>query len=156
GNVQVLRVYGAFMVQMGRTDPGIAAVRRAMVLDPLNRASHSALAEVLFFARRYDETLAALQEAITLDPAWPLAYAWRGIAYYWLGDLESARSSCEARPSHPVSQVCLTVVYEKLGRHADSQAMLAKMQTKHGDAQAYLYAAMYADLGNTRRALEWL
>jgi hypothetical protein len=34
--------------------------------------------------------------------------------------------------------------------------MLAKMQAENGDAQAYLYATAYADLGNISKALEWL
>jgi TolB-like protein/Flp pilus assembly protein TadD len=156
GNARVLRGYGAFMVNMGRADAGIAAARRGALLDPLNRYSHLVLGEALVVARRYDEALAPLQEAITLDPALPLAYAWRGLAYSRLGDLQSARSSCETKPSHPVSQMCLAVVYEKLGRRADSQAMLAKMQAENGDAQAYLYAAVYAGSGNIGKALEWL
>jgi hypothetical protein len=48
------------------------------------------------------------------------------------------------------------VVYEKLGRHADAEAALAKYRTVEGDGGAYQYAAIYAQWGNTPKALEWL
>ena len=47
GNVQVLRFSGSFAALMGHFDAGVAAARRAVVLDPLARASHSALARTL-------------------------------------------------------------------------------------------------------------
>jgi serine/threonine-protein kinase len=47
GNAEVLRVSGRFAADMGHFDAGIAAARRAVVLDPLARASHSALARTL-------------------------------------------------------------------------------------------------------------
>ena len=48
------------------------------------------------------------------------------------------------------------MTYDKLGRHADAEAELAKLEATHGDAAAYQYAAIYAQRGNTAKALEWL
>ena len=50
GNAQILRAYGRFATWMGRSDAGIAAARRAIVLDPLNRRTHDALGQALYFA----------------------------------------------------------------------------------------------------------
>jgi hypothetical protein len=47
-------------------------------------------------------------------------------------------------------------VYDKLGRHADAEAVLAKMKAALGDSAAYQYATIYAQWGNTAKALEWL
>jgi serine/threonine-protein kinase len=156
GNARVLRDYGEFEVFMGRSDAGIAAVRRAAALDPLNPVGRTSLGSALMYARRYDEALKASQEAITLDPASPLAHGLHGWASYALGDLQNARSSCEAEPSTRMSHSCLAVIYEKLGRHADSHTMLTKLQAENGDAGARTYAAVYALLGNMGKALEWL
>jgi len=71
-------------------------------------------------------------------------------------DLESARASCEATPDFWTSQHCLAVIYDKLGRHADAEAVLSKMKTEDGDTSAYQYATIYAQWGNTLKALEWL
>jgi hypothetical protein len=55
-----------------------------------------------------------------------------------------------------LSQQCLAVTYDKLGRHVDAQAELAKLKTALGDSFAYQYAAIYAQWGDRAKALEWL
>jgi tetratricopeptide (TPR) repeat protein len=50
----------------------------------------------------------------------------------------------------------LTSIYDKLGRHADAEAMLAKIRASYGDAPAWWYSLMYAQRGDTARALDWL
>jgi len=66
GNARLLRDYGPFAVEMGRTDAGIAAARRAVALDPLNVNSHGLLSEALRSAGRYDEALAAYKDGQSL------------------------------------------------------------------------------------------
>jgi TolB-like protein/lipoprotein NlpI len=156
GDAEVLANSGLFAVSMGRFDVGLAAVRHAVALDPLNPQSHEVLGEALFWARRYQEAAAAFGEVISLEPEFKRAYGFRGVAYYWLGDLQSARSSCETKPDHWSSMWCLAVTYEKLGRHADAEVELKKLQTAFGDASAYQCATIYAKWGNTAKALEWL
>jgi TolB-like protein len=94
-------------------------------------------------------------ESLSLDPSFSVTYAARGFAYYQLGDLESARASCE-RTTYPFSPWCLALVYHKLGRHADAEAELAKLKGALGDASAYQYATIYAQWGNGTEALKWL
>jgi serine/threonine protein kinase/Tfp pilus assembly protein PilF len=156
GNAEILRASGRYAAYMGRFDAGIAAARRAVLLDPLARQSHYVLGEVLYAARRYAEAVAAFAEVISLEPQHTASYAERGLAYYGLGDLERARASCETKPDQWDSQECLAVIYDKLGRHADAEAELSKLKTAEGDASAYQYAAIYAQWGNKGQALEWL
>jgi TolB-like protein len=156
GNAQILRDSGEFAAFMGHFDAAVAAARRAVVLDPLARGSHFILGRALYVARRYEETVAAFAEVISLDPDYTSTYAWRGLAYYGLGDLERARASCETKPDSWQSQWCLAVVYDKLGRHADAEAELAKLKVSMGEGSAYQYATIYAQWGNRAKALEWL
>ncbi len=155
GNAQVLRRSGGFAAYMGHFDAGLAAARRAVVLDPLARESHLVLGRALYAARRYEEAVAAFSEVIRLDP-YKATYGDRGLAYYGLGDLERARASCETTPDYWLSQQCLAVSYDKLGRHADAEAVLAKLKAANGDTSAYQYATIYAQWGNRAKALEWL
>jgi TolB-like protein/Tfp pilus assembly protein PilF len=156
GNAQVLRLSGTFSALMGRFDAGIAATRRAVVLDPLARSTHAALGMALYYARRYEEALAAYAEVVTLDPDYNPNYANRGLSYYGLGDLERARTTCEVKPDFWESRQCLAVVYDKLGRHADAAAALAKLKAALGDNAAYQYAEIDAQWGDRAKALEWL
>jgi TolB-like protein len=117
GNVEILRISGGFAAYIGHIDAALAAVRRAVALDPLAHESYSTLGFVL-------------------------------------GDLDGARASCETKPDYWLSQQCLAVIYDKLGRHADAEAVFSKMQAALGDTGAYQYATMYAQWGNRAKALE--
>ena len=156
GNAEVLRISGLFAAYMGRTDAGVAAARRALVLDPLARDSHSVLGRALYAARRYEESVVALSEGISLDPSVKAFYTYRGFSYYGLKDLDRARTSCENERDYAGNQWCLSVTYDKLGRHADAEAEISKLKASFGDVMAYQYAAFYAQRGDNPQALEWL
>jgi TolB-like protein/Tfp pilus assembly protein PilF len=158
GNARVLQDYGAFTVDMGRVESGLTAIRHAVRLDPLNTTSHYKLGEAQWAARRYKEAAAAFEQVITLDPDAARAYAWRGIAYYGLGDFRNALSSCEDRAvkENPWTRVCLALVYNKLGRHVDAVAIFRKNLALVGDIQSYQYAEIYTQWGNAAKALDWL
>jgi TolB-like protein/Flp pilus assembly protein TadD len=156
GNAEVLSYSGLFAAYMGHFDTAIAALRRGVVLDPLARASHTTLGYGLYAARRYEEAAAAFADASSIDPDFRENYGFRGLALYGLGDFERARASCESQRDHWASQWCLAVVYDKLGRHSDAEAELAKVKAALGDASAYQYATIYAQWGDRAKALEWL
>ena len=156
GNAELLRNSGVFEALMGHFDAGLAAARRAVALDPLARDSHFQLGRALYAARRYTEAEAAFGEIISLDPDYKSSYGFRGLAYYALGDLQSARASCEIQRDYWLSQWCLSVAYNKLGRHADAEAVLSKLKSALGDTAAYQYATIYAQWGDRAKALEWL
>ena len=156
GNAQILGISGRIATYMGHFDAGIAATRRAVALDPLNRRSHTNLGFALYTARRYDEAIKAFSSVISLNPDFEESYGERGIAYYGIGDLGNAQASCESKRDYWINQQCLAIVYEKLGRRADATAILKKYQASDGDASAYQYATIYAQWGDHAKALEWL
>ncbi len=95
----------------------------------------TALGLALYAARRYAGGGCGLsQKSSVLIPTTRRPTRERGLAYYGLGDLESARASCETKPDYWESQQCLAVIYDKLGRHADAEAELAKLKAAMGDS----------------------
>jgi hypothetical protein len=60
------------------------------------------------------------------------------------------------KPDYWSSRVCLAITYDKLGRHVDAEKMLTKLKSSMGEADSYQYAQIYAQWGNTAKALEWL
>jgi TolB-like protein/Flp pilus assembly protein TadD len=155
GNEWVLQYYGAFATSMGHLDAGLAAARRAVTLDPLNRGAHWSLSSAMKAARRYDEAILAYKDAAALSPD-DQKPAILGLIYYARGDYQKARSLCEIATLLQFRQRCLAMTYDQLGRHADAEAMLAKLRAEMGDSSAYEYALIYAQWGYTTRALEWL
>jgi len=155
GNATVLREYGAFAVLIGRTEAGLAAAHRLLVLDPLNPMNHFGLGVSLAFARRYREAITAFTDAKALTPEDVSVNMWLGIAYYFSGNFQSARAACE-RAGEVNGPWCLAMIYDKLGRHTEAETMLAKVRAIAGDRLAEGYADIYAQWGDTSRALDWL
>ena len=155
GNAAVLREYGAFAVILGRSEAGLAAAHRLLVLDPLNAVNHFGLGHSLIFARRYQEAIRALTDAKALTPQDVSVNMWLGVAYYLSGDFQSAQSACE-RAGDVNGPWCLAMIFDKLGRHSEAETMLAKVRSIGGDRFAEGYADIYAQWGDTARALDWL
>lgn len=156
GSARVLDGYSTFAVRIGRTDAGIAAARRAVVLDPLRPNSHMTLGLALWLAHRFREALGPMDDALTLDPNNSHNLGNRGLVQYALGDLGGARTSCEVKPADWVTEECLAIVYAKLGRQADAETQLAALRSSSGDSAAFQYAEIYAQWGQTSKALDWL
>ena len=156
GNATVLYEYSQHAAYMGHANAAIDTARKGVALDPLNLLSHRALGDALWFAHRYNEAIAAYQDAIAVDPGPPEPYARRGLAYYALGSNQKGRSSCEAKPDHWESWLCLAVTFDKLGQRRESDAQIKRLREWHGDALAYQFAQIYAQRGDRVRALEWL
>jgi TolB-like protein len=157
GNARVLRSYGLFSVYIGRGDAGLTSLRRALVLDPMYDSGYGYLGGALMILRRYPEAIAAYNDGATLASDRPGIYSsGTGLAHYLHGDFESARSSCEMVPEDDANLVCLAIAYDKLGRHADAQGALAKVQAHDGNMGALSYSAIYANWGKKSPALDWL
>jgi adenylate cyclase len=69
---------GLFAAYMGHFDAALAAIRRAVVLDPIADPSHYYLGSALYAARRYEEAVAGYTRVISLAPDFNETYAERG------------------------------------------------------------------------------
>jgi tetratricopeptide (TPR) repeat protein len=121
-----------------------------------NVANHDSLGQSLTIARHYDEAIAALKEAKILAPRDSGASEWLGFAYYWSGHFQSARAACEPKAGENGSLLCLAMTYHKLGEQPKAEEMLGKFRAFAGDSGAVLYAMIYAEWGDSARALDWL
>jgi TolB-like protein/tetratricopeptide (TPR) repeat protein len=157
GNDRVLYHCSLLAAYLGHADTAISGARRGVALDPLNPLSHRALGDTLRYARHYDEAIAAYQASIAVDPEHSAeTYALRGLSYYLAGNLSLAQSSCEARPEYFRSQVCQAIIYDRLGRHGDATAEVAKIVQSAGEAAAYQYTEIHTQWGDRKAALDWL
>jgi TolB-like protein/Flp pilus assembly protein TadD len=156
GSARVLSAYSRHAAELGHTAAAIAAARRAVTLDPLNFQVHRTVGITFLLARQYADAIAAFRTAIALQPDWVRNYALLGQAQYASGDFEAARSSCEAALADEMGQDCLAVVYWKLGRHTDAEAMLQRSGNYVGNGGAYDLACIYAQWGDIPLALHWL
>jgi len=66
--------YALYLNARGRSEDALEELRTAEALDPLSPAVKSAVAEAHYFARRFDEAVAASRKALELDPNFILGY----------------------------------------------------------------------------------
>jgi TolB-like protein/Flp pilus assembly protein TadD len=156
GSARILGAYSRYAAEVGHTSAAIAAARRAVILDPLNFHVHRTAGIAFLLVRHYADAVTAYRTAISLQPDYVRNYALLGVAQYNLGDFEGARSSCEVARADESGQQCLAVVYRKLGRDADAEAMLQKLKSARGDDGAYDFACIYAQWGEIPQAIRWL
>jgi TolB-like protein len=159
GDARIQGSFAHFAAEMGHFEPALTAARRAVSLDPQSSNAHLRLSDVLYFARRYVEAQASLEDAKALNPGSNLIEESLARLLLASGKVEQARQLCES-PATPFGEDYrhwyLAEAYHALGRQADAEHELKESQALDGDTGAYSYATVFAQLGDTRAALQWL
>jgi adenylate cyclase len=91
-------VRGSALLFSGRLSDGLAAVRKAIRLDPRDPAQASRLnymAIGLYFSREYEAAVEATKRVIRSYPEFPLPYRWLAAALAQTGRVEEARQALE-------------------------------------------------------------
>jgi serine/threonine-protein kinase len=145
-----------YLADIGREDEAVAMARRGVSLDQLNSRAYRSLAIVMDDAHRYPDVIEAANHALSINPSDLRQTALRGIALLHMGDVESARKSCDTPPLDWESQMCLAIAYDKLHRRSDAEAQVAAMKADMGDSPAYQFAEIYAQWGDIPKALDWI
>ena len=129
GNAQVLRISGRFAAYMGHFDVGVAAARRAVVLDPLvARSSDCSRPDAICGAPLSGGGRRLWQKSSVSIPTSRTPTGCAGSPT--TGSVICRARALHARPSRDYwgNQYCLAVTYDRLGRHADAEAELTKMK----------------------------
>lgn len=161
GSALVQRHFAFFSAMLGHFETAEAAARQAVRLDPEKGSTRLVLAEVLYAARRFDETLTVLDEAMALSPGSHQIESWVPDALIASGQIDKARMSCES-PSAPLDEddrhSCLALVYHTLGRQADAEREMEQLKAMIPgyDGLAWEVARVYAQWGDKQAAIRWL
>jgi TolB-like protein/tetratricopeptide (TPR) repeat protein len=156
GDSEVLRASAEFLSGLGHAGQALERARRAVELDPLNPETHGTLGRVLFEMRRYQEAIAAYDQAVSLNPANNSYAVFRGFVYLSQGQYEAARADCETPPIDWANRTCLAITYEKLHRAAEARAALQALTAATGETASYQYAQIHAQWGDLPKSLDWL
>jgi TolB-like protein/Tfp pilus assembly protein PilF len=155
-DADVLRRSGVYFVTLGRTEVGLANVRRAISLDQLNPSGYERLATALFYAHQFRESVEASDRALQFNADDDSVRNFRGLSLFMLGELDAARPWCATAKRTWVGRLCVALLYDKLHQRSEAEAELAAMKAETGDGSAYQYAEIYAQWGDIPKALDWL
>ena len=119
----------------------------------------TSLGFVLTNARRYDEAMAALNDAMAKGTDSTLAQLDLARVHRFAGraDLAVDLSRKMVESGDPLGEAFLAVSYAHAGRIADARAIVRKMESQtHKGQNAFLVAVVYAALGDRDPAFRWL
>ena len=161
GSAEVQWLFASFAAKMGHVEPALAAARRVASLDPQNYSSYVRQAGDLSFLRRFDEAQVALQHARALKPDSIRLGVEQANIFLGSGQAEKARQLCESPETlfdEYFRHYCLLLAYHALGKQADAKSELEHIKALkgEGDDAAFVYAKIYAQLGDKAQALLWL
>ena len=145
-----------FAASLGRLDLAIELNKAANALDPVSVIGHFNLGAKYLAARRSDEAIASFRAALRLSPGFVNGQAALGLALLQKGDAEAALAEAEKETQEDERLSALAIIHHALGRSADSDAALAELIAKHGNAAPYDIAYVLAYRGEVDRSFEWL
>ncbi|MDQ3012878.1 MAG: protein kinase [Acidobacteriota bacterium] len=154
--------YSSYLISMGRTGEGIEEVRRCQELAPLSLIGNSHMALMLYYARRYDQSLEQSQKILAIDREFFAAHRYAGLSYEQLGKYKEAiEALSKARMLSGDSPIILTALahaYAVSGNPAEARRLLDGIaaNTARRKAPAYDLAIAYIGLGEQEKAFALL
>ena len=154
--------YALLLSGMGRHEEAIAEAERAHELDPLNLLTHTVVGDTLFYARRFDRSVAAYRKCLALDPTFGAAHTDLARSLEQVGRADEAveefvrgTAGPDGRP-RPSSG--LAILYARAGRADDAHFTIetVKALAQKEFVSPYGIASYYAVTGDNDRALDWL
>jgi TolB-like protein/Flp pilus assembly protein TadD len=154
--------YALLLSGMGRHEEAIAEAERAHELDPLNLLTYTVVGDTLFYARRFERSLAPYRKCLELDPTFGAAHTDLARSLEHLGRAGEAVEEFERGTAGPDGlprpSSGLAILYARAGRLDEARATLQAVQalSQKQFVSPYGIASYYAVTGDNDRALDWL
>ncbi len=141
---------------LGRWDEAARLFKTALNLDPLFPDWYSALIDVQSATGRLSEAEAGARKVLQISPTFSKGRLSLGVVLLLQGNFQGALAEIQREPSDASRFVGLAMVYQALGRRAESDAALAQVVREHAQDDAGGIADVYAYRGEADLAFAWL
>ena len=155
-NALIQEQYGYFASHQARNAEAIAAIDKAISLDPLNPLMVRARGRILLGAGQLDEAIRVLRRARVMNPKLQNTSSAIGYALLLQHKFDDARQAFVAELKETERLTGLAIIEEKLGNHATAEAQLAKLIAGNGDLVLYQQAQIAAQWGRIDQAITLL
>jgi serine/threonine protein kinase/Tfp pilus assembly protein PilF len=156
GDSRVQSLYGVGLAAFGRIPEAIAAMNRAVGLDPLNSFAWANLGLFLTVNGDYPAARSALDRALAINPndfASHLALAQLDLLE---GRFKEAQTEYQEHGGEAGRRMGDAMIEHALGHERESQQALKELVAKHARDMAYQVGDVYAWLGDKDKAFDWL
>ena len=154
--------YSLYLMAMGRVQNSLEQIDRARQLDPLSISINFSDGWRLYLARQYGNAAQQLRDTLEMDPSNGLVHLILGQTYEYMGNTEGAltefREAARLSPGTPLMIAGLAAGYARSGNRPEALKLLASLsvQAQHEYVSPYYIAVVYAALGESNQALDWL
>ena len=161
GSPTVHQLYSLYLASAGRVNEALTQADRALELDPLSISAGCNKGRLLYYARRYDEAIAAFTKTLGTAPNTAGSCAWLGYAYLMTGRypeaLAAGSQALAASPTEGQGPAVLIRTYDLMGRRAEGQAVLQQLldRSKRVFISPYNFGVAYIGRDNSK-ALDYL
>ncbi len=155
--------YAIYLANVGRHDQAGSEANLAVELDPLSLLMNMTPALNLYLARQYDQAIEQLQKVIEMEPNFVAARSVLGSVLVQKGLYKEAMAEYEKvfEFTKAVEAVAMSVkaimghAYARWGKRSEAVGLLEEV-TAAGSVSSYSVAGIYAALGESNPAFEWL
>lgn len=161
--IQVAHRWYAFSLSaMGRHEEAFAEIERARQISPQSPVLATAVANVLFLAGRYDDTIEQCRQALELDSGAVSAHTVLRWAYEKKGMHSEALAAFEEERvfagETPTTHAKRAQVLASVGRHDEARVILQEILARRAQqwVSAYEIAIIYGLIGEPDNAFRWL
>jgi TolB-like protein len=148
--------YGAVLATFGQLPEAIAAMRRAIELDPLDETAWVNLGQLLMAAHDFPAARRALTRGQALSPDDTYARSDVGTLDLLEGRHKDGITEFQKDSDEVGSHTGIAMVEYSRGHEQVSQQMLETLIDKHASDAPYQIAQVYAWRGEREKAFEWL
>jgi tetratricopeptide (TPR) repeat protein len=143
-------------VTEGRPDQHLEYLRQELLRDPLDTNSLWILGTGLLDAGRPEESVAAFRKLLELNPEFAGGHASLSGSLLYLHRYPEALAAAQKEADEGERLANLPMIYWAMGRRAESDAALSRLQEQYGAVSAYEIAEVHAFRGEADAALQWL
>jgi tetratricopeptide (TPR) repeat protein len=147
-NVDVVNTASSLARRLGKLDLAIALARYQVSRDPVNVDGYDALALSYRYKGELDQSIATYRTLLGLQPDSGWEHTGLGRVLLQKGEKEAALAEFQQEPVEYHRLVGLAMGYHALGRKVESDAALAEVLQKYGDARPFHIAAAAAYRGD--------
>jgi serine/threonine protein kinase/Tfp pilus assembly protein PilF len=154
------RLYGDFLVTMGRFDEAIVEKRRAEQLDPLSVPTSWDVSRTLYYAGHDDEAIEQARHTLDLDPKFPYVYDLEAQVDYRKHKLPEALALMQrAMQLGGHTQLLITnwgMINARAGNRDEALRAMAELRARAAGTYTLplFLARIYAALGNNDEAMK--
>ena len=153
--------YSEYLAAKGAFEAAIRAAKRSEELDPLSLIITVNVADVLYFARQYDQAIKQIERVLELDSPFWLTHmvmgksqAQRGLYAEAIDELQKAEELL-AGDAEVLS--VLSFAYAAAGRRSEALKTLQQLKEQaKRHLPTYHFAIIHAGLGEKEQAFDWL